>query len=349
MIAVRQQIYSNKLFTFQFSTRQIIRKTQQKRSTSPTISAMVPLSPYGTFSGSIFQYNTFPSLVAFESSNLEKSPNKCILIGGLSDGLIPTPYSKDLESACHESGWSLVQPMISSSGLGFGHGTLQRDTEEIRNLLNYLVEHRNAEQIAFVGHSTGCQNAVHFMKYGDKDLRKKVKLVVLQAPVSDREGAMETPKYAENIEHARKLQAMGQEDEMMPRSAFWAPITAARFLSLQDVGGDDDFFSSDFSDEEMALRLKHLGQYGDLNGLKTLIAFSGEDEYVPTTVDKKKLVERLHMAMTSQTNPDVDSQSSPDTVDTLFLETGNHNLSNEEGDKELFVDTVKNLLKSALN
>jgi len=38
--------------------------------------------------------------------------------------------------------------------------------------------------------------------------------------------------YETNIAHAKKLEDMGQEEEMMPRSAFWAPITASRFSAL---------------------------------------------------------------------------------------------------------------------
>jgi len=148
------------------------------------------ISPYGTFQGSLFQYTTpFPSLVAFESCppldpNMDSSgldvdllpTKKCILLGGLSDGLIPTPYSKPLESACHNQGWSLVQPVLSSSYLGFGNGSLERDSTEIGKLLQYLRYHRNGETFAIVGHSTGCQNAVHFMKHGDADLRDQIKV-----------------------------------------------------------------------------------------------------------------------------------------------------------------------------
>jgi len=318
---------------------------------SPT-NAIPPVSPYGTFTGKLFQYKSFPSLVAFESSppnNASASPHKCILIGGLSDGLIPTPYTKQLESACHELGWSLVQPLISSSGIGFGNGSLKRDTEEISDLMTYLIHHSFAETFAFVGHSTGCQNAVHFMKYGEKTLMEKVKVIALQASVSDREGVMTGPNYETDIAHAKKLQDMGQEEEMMPRSAFWAPITASRFLALQDIGGEDDFFSSDFSDEELGLRLRYMGQRGDQNGMKTLVSYSGEDEYVPATVDKKLLLERLCAAMRSQTSPDVECHSNQDSVVSLFIETGNHNLSNDDGDKEVFVAAVKELLEGALN
>ena len=92
-----------------------------------------PISPYGTFQGSLFCYH--PNLAAFESvapSESELPRKKLILIGGLSDGLIPTPYTQDLERECHRLGWSFVMPVMSSSYLGFGNGDLERDTQEIR-------------------------------------------------------------------------------------------------------------------------------------------------------------------------------------------------------------------------
>jgi hypothetical protein len=83
--------------------------------------------------------------------------------------------------------------------------------------------------------------------------------------------------------------------------------------------------------------------------MKTLVSFSGEDEYVPATVDKKLLLERLCAAMKCQTSPDIQCHSSQDSVIPLLIETGNHNLSNDDGDKELFVAAVKDLLQGALN
>ena len=95
-----------------------------------------PLSPYGTLQGSLFCYHN--NLAAFESvaptaASGDALPNKkCILIGGLSDGLMPTPYTQDLERECHKLGWSFVNPILSSSYLGFGNGALERDSQEIR-------------------------------------------------------------------------------------------------------------------------------------------------------------------------------------------------------------------------
>ena len=52
-------------------------------------------------------------------------------------------------------------------------------------------------------------------------------------------------------------------------------------------GGADDFFSSDFSHDELQERLGHVGNTPSLR--RCLVAFSGKDEYVPSTVDSRKL------------------------------------------------------------
>jgi len=258
--------------------------------------AIPPLST--SLSGVLFKYSQWPALVAFESpinnipdpvvssENELLSPNKCILIGGLSDGLIPVPYTEILQTECALSNWSLIQPILSSSYLGFGSGSLDRDTNEITSLLSYLKEHRNGEHFAIIGHSTGCQNIIHFLKHcEDKELSKLVKVVALQAPVSDREGPMADDKetYEKNIKIAKDMKKSGKENEMMPRNVFWAPITASRFLALQDCNGNNDFFSSDFTDEELIDKLSHISNKNDdNNGLHhALICFSGSDEYVP--------------------------------------------------------------------
>jgi len=298
---------------------------------------------YASFSGTLFQYSQNPSLVAFESlitsSNntplLSPCPNKCILIGGLSDGLIPLGYTAYLEKKCHQLGWSLVQPILSSSYLGFGSGSLNRDTNEISKLLLFLKENRCAEQFAIIGHSTGCQNAIHLLKHGEENVVKDIKFISLQAPVSDREvdPEMKDNKYL-NI--AKNLNEQGKEQEMMPRDAFWAPITVYRFLSLHDVKGDDDFFSSDFTNEEF---LQILGHVGKLSKLKVLVAFSGKDEYVPQQVNKENLLQNICRAMNHY-------NTGYDIAFPLFLENANHNLSSNKEDSKMFVDEVGKYLQS---
>lgn len=161
-----------------------------------------------------------------------------------------------------------------------------------------------------------------------------MQVVALQAPVSDREGAMNQPDYAANIEYALELRRSGKEMEFMPRNAFWAPITAKRLLDLQERGGVDDFFSDDLSDEELIERLGHVGK---LKNLELLVAFSGSDEYVPTNVNSESLTHRLVAAMNTHGI----------VAKALYMPTANHNLSAGSGDMEQFVDFVSKLLHDA--
>jgi pimeloyl-ACP methyl ester carboxylesterase len=293
------------------------------------------MSIYGNnaIPGQLFLYAA--GRAAFESPVNRRAGKKCILLGGLSDGLLPVPYTNSLYQQAIEPNddWSLVQPILSSSYTCFGHGSLQRDTEELDELFSFLLEHGGAEQFGLVGHSTGCQNAVHYMKCGK--YRDILKVVALQAPVSDREHAMQEEGYEQNIQVATQMREDGRANEMMPRSAFWAPITASRFLDLQHVGGADDFFSSDFSDEQLIERLEHIGDSPDR---RVLVAFSGSDEYVPDTVgDRKSLMERLVNAM------NIHCPSEQLVAKGLYLPKANHNLSQAPGDSDLFVKALVDL------
>lgn len=122
----------------------------------------------------------------------------------------------------------------------------------------------------------------------------------------------------------------GDKDEIMPKCLmppiFISPITAYRWYSLVSVGGDDDFFSSDLSDELLK------GTFGRLHR-PTLITLSGKDEMVPESVDKEELLRRWMSAAKegvvsgfSGVNPGAD-----------------HGLS-ERGMQEWFVERVMGLL-----
>ena len=58
--------------------------------------------------------------------------------------------------------------------------------------------------------------------------------------------------------------------------------------------GDDDCFSSDLSDDQLAKLLRHM------DGVPTLVLQSGADECIPRTVDADQTAERLARAMGSQ-------------------------------------------------
>ena len=76
----------------------------------------------------------------------------------------------------------------------------------------------------------------------DADLGALLSEVVLQAAVSDRE--TDSSDVAEaRARWLRVARETADADEMMPRDAFWAPITSARYRDLHEQGGADDYFS----------------------------------------------------------------------------------------------------------
>ncbi len=327
------------------STLSYIQRTTLKFSTmsvSNILAGSPPLANYGVLTGQLFLYAR--GRAAFESSpppNQELCDKKCILLGGLSDGLLPVPYTSLLEKACHKHNWSLVQPVLSSSYLGFGNGSLDRDVQELEELIEYLSDYRQGTEFAIVGHSTGCQDAVCFLETASVQTRAKVPLVALQAPVSDREGSELEEGFFDKLANAQELVDQDRGQEMLPRSFHWAPITAQRFVDLHAKGGKDDYFSSDYTDAELGARLGHVSTTPQHSDLKVLVAFSGSDQYVPEHVDKVQLTERMVDAMNGKFG-DTDGTT---IAEALYIERGDHNLSGPNEGKQ-FVDKFSELLEA---
>jgi triacylglycerol esterase/lipase EstA (alpha/beta hydrolase family) len=53
--------------------------------------------------------------------------------------------------------------LLSSSYTGFGHVRLNDDARELEQLMQYLQE-EGSQALGIVGHSTGCQDAVYYLK-----------------------------------------------------------------------------------------------------------------------------------------------------------------------------------------
>ena len=60
----------------------------------------------------------------------------------------------------------MVQTLLSSSYLGYGTVTLDQDAAELRDLVTFLREDEamGGEGYALIGHSTGTQDCVRFVR-----------------------------------------------------------------------------------------------------------------------------------------------------------------------------------------
>ncbi|CEP22847.1 unnamed protein product [Cyberlindnera jadinii] len=218
--------------------------------------------------------------------------NALIFIGGLGDGLLTVPY---VERLTLPQGWCVYNLLFSSSYTGWGLGSLDRDVEEMALLVQYLKSDKKGK-IVLMGHSTGTQDCIHYLLTNGKD----VDGVILQASVSDRE-AMEMSMGHEELgrinEAILKLQEAHGAEYIIPREYsdkfFGAPMTCYRWLSMSLKGGDDDYFSSDLSDEQLR------STFGKVDKPLAFL-YSGDDEFVPSTVDKQSLVEHWSSFVPSQ-------------------------------------------------
>ncbi|KAK4161096.1 UPF0613 protein PB24D3.06c 1 [Cladorrhinum sp. PSN259] len=222
--------------------------------------------------------------------------NALIYIGGLTTGPHTGGDSDDkrLGSSSSSCCWTLFELRMRSSYSGWGYSSLKNDVEDLGVLVKYLREELGKERVVMIGASTGCQNC---LEYTDATKYKvpPVDGFILTSPVSDREAAaflfMSKEELEESVKIAKGFVDDGKGEEvMMPReylpAMFWsAPISAYRWWSLAAVGGDDDYFSSDLTDE----RIKEL--FGRVDK-PLLILPAGEDEMVPPDVDRQSLLNR---------------------------------------------------------
>lgn len=250
--------------------------------------------------GTLFAYKK--RLVAFESAG--KTDCAVVFIGGLTNGLFAVPYIPALNNALREKGTAtLVQPLLTSSYGGFGVSSLDRDADEIRALLRYLIDQRGFVRFVLVGHSTGCQDIVHlFRKHGGTTEAAAVCGAVLQGPVSDREdmryvapgGSGSEPQVPDAVvEEAAQMIREGRGGLPMQSWMYCNrfPITAERLWSLCGAKLTmDDMFSSDLTDDELRKAFElPAGKWP----AKVVVAESMNDEYVPPYVDKAKIAARI--------------------------------------------------------
>ncbi|KAM7199693.1 UPF0613 protein PB24D3.06c 1 [Rhypophila sp. PSN 637] len=265
-----------------------------------------------------------------------KATNALIFIGGLTSGPHTTEIDFLVDNAKISAlGYSVWELHMRSSYSGFGFSNLANDAEDIASLVEYLRE-RQKGKVVLVGTSTGCQDLLSYATLaGTKEDGKPVDGYILLNPVSDREFAsvaLPSDAIEASITAAKAMLDAGDGDEIISRKVippvFASPVSAYRWWSLAAKGGDDDFFSSDMTDEEICKKFEAVKN-------RPVIFLPGEkDEMVPPTVDRKSLLERWIAAVTRIDSAEgggaaSESWCKPDITRSLsgFIPGGDHVLS----------------------
>lgn len=222
------------------------------------------------------------------------------------------------------------RPLLSSSYLGYGVGSLGNDTQQLSVLLQYLRHALKIRRVVVCGHSTGCQNWLHFLTHADPGLCGMVVGVILQGAVSDRDYACSLPDTEHLLGVAEGMVGGGLGEELMPRAAGPGPTTAIRYLALTARLGEDDYFSSDLTLEEQRERVGSIVQ-------PLLVVCSGSDEYVPSHVDQTSNGGRLLAAWGRTLDAGGDEGGPRGSM--VVLEGADHALSQEQH-QVAFVDHV---------
>ena len=240
--------------------------------------------------GNLFAYDFEYKLVAFESGSLSSS--RClILLGGLTDGLLSLPYVERLSTKLESLSkpYSLIQPLLRSSNLQYGWHTIDHDIQDLQKLIDYLVNNRNdLQSIILMGHSTGCQDIIHYLRQGKID--SKISQVILQGPVSDRQYLSQLSSTKDQLNYC--YQNKDNLNEWLPRYLHDPPLTIQRCLSFNQINSIEDLFSSDLNDQQ----IKDI--YQNIQ-IPIIWIWSKQDEYVPDDI-KDQVIDFIQNKLVKQ-------------------------------------------------
>ncbi|KAI0887503.1 DUF1749-domain-containing protein [Annulohypoxylon maeteangense] len=251
------------------------------------------MPPSGTFTVTVHPFKSpTPHACAYEVGPAN-AQNALVFIGGLGDGPHTVPYpraiAKRLEAEA-ELSYSVFEFRLTSSFSGFGFARLANDVADISALVKYLRS-IGKQRVVLIGHSTGSQDCMEYTSPSHD--AAPVEGYILQAPVSDR-GAVSmeigVSKLDESLKIAKELIDSGRGYERMvpehlPPSFLTIPISAWRWYALGATDGEDNYFDPNLPDDVVAPFWKRVNK-------PILILHSGNDEFVPASVDKDALVRR---------------------------------------------------------
>jgi pimeloyl-ACP methyl ester carboxylesterase len=243
----------------------------------------------------------------------------------MTDGLLTLPFVPSLSARLDEIGWCTIQIVLSSSYQAYGFSSLDRDAEEIAMLLEHLSHTTGLEKTFLLGHSTGCQDILRYLRGGMGNTHNVIG-VMLQGAISDRDYLRTTlPNWRTLLEQAKEAIANGDGDTLSSDLINGAPMTFNRILALIGRLEDDDYFSIDLSVEERQ------SKFGAIT-IPTFVQFCADDEYFP---------DKAAYADLSGSFEAVSSQ-----IKVLSLLSGaDHAISSPEA-QEIFVSRVVEIVQS---
>lgn len=191
--------------------------------------------------GELFRYHE-DGLVAFKSHTDAPPSRAVIYVAGLGDGFLQPPYVESLAGHLSKSlNVCLIQPLLHSSGHGFGFSSLDKDRRDLAQLLAYTTRHfPSIEHFVLMGHSSGCQSWLTFLEAHQSGAASKpseelpmhmLRGVVLQGAASDRQYFLQDHlDVARMLEEAEK----GSDKEAVMPSLFYGqlPVTPRRLIAL---------------------------------------------------------------------------------------------------------------------
>jgi hypothetical protein len=113
--------------------------------------------------GKLHVYSLSPRLVAFESGP-PKTTSAFVYVGDLGVGLAASPVILQLQATIARFGWSLVEPIRSSSFNQWGRHSIETDVAEMNRLCEYL-KGQGKNRIVLLGHGTGTSPAQQALSY----------------------------------------------------------------------------------------------------------------------------------------------------------------------------------------
>lgn len=317
----------------------------------------MPFQPT-SYPGTLHHYT--PRLTAFEHQPINTSQpsagprHKILFLGGLGDGLGHPQYPSVLAQHLTPS-WTIIEVLLSSSYTGWTTSSLAKDADELAKAVRYVrslarSSRDDGARIVLMGHSTGCQICMEYLvgpwkqsTIPQKTLdRPGVDGVILQAGISDREGLgveMRKEERQASIELAKQWVAEGRGKDILPESAtkgvFGPDPSAQRWISLADVNGDDDYFSSDLDEDTLDRTFGEVGR----RGVPICIFLSGDDAHMPAFVDKEALIQRWKHAVAGGGGRVAD--------ETGLIPGASHNLNlSDAGVKTAFAERVASFVNS---